>query len=109
MLEIVSSQLITAPKTPFSTGFSTEICGNLRPLNPAVALMYHCFTFGTMILELDKLKLDIDQIAAIRKLERHKIKVHLKSGQNFTFEGQEAELIWDLFENERKSASIGKA
>ncbi|REJ76183.1 MAG: hypothetical protein DWQ47_11245 [Acidobacteria bacterium] len=62
-----------------------------------------------MILELDKLKLDLNEIAAIRKLERRKIKVHLKSGQNFTFEGQEAELIWDLFENERKTASMGSS
>lgn len=71
--------------------------------------MYHRFIHSTMILELDKLKLDIDEIAAIRKLDRRKIKVHLKSGQNFTFEGQEAELIWDLFENERKSAGMGAA
>ncbi len=74
-----------------------------------VALMYHCCTSNTMILELDKLKLDIDEIAAIRKLERRRIKVHLKSGQNFTFEGQEAELIWDLFENERKTTGMGAA
>jgi hypothetical protein len=75
----------------------------------SVALMYHRCTFKTMILELDKLKLDIDEIAAIRKLERRRIKVHLKSGQNFTFEGQEAELIWDLFENERKMTGMGAA
>lgn len=62
-----------------------------------------------MILELDKLKLDIGEIAAIRQLERWKIKVHLKSGQNFTFEGQEAELIWDLFENEKKATGMGNA
>lgn len=62
-----------------------------------------------MILELDKLKLDLGEIAAIRKLENRKIKVHMKSGQNFTFEGQEAEIIWDLFENEKRSAGMGKA
>lgn len=78
-------------------------------MNPVVALMYHRFTSKTMILELDKLKLDLDQIAAIRKLDKRKIKVHLKSGQNFTFEGQEAELIWDLFENERKTTGMGAA
>ena len=71
--------------------------------------MYHCCISKTMILELDKLKLDIDAIAAIRKLKGRRIKVHLKSGQNFTFEGQEAELIWDLFENERKIASMGSS
>ena len=71
--------------------------------------MYHRLTHKTMILELDKLKLDIGEIAAIRKLDRQKIKVHLKSGQNFTFEGQEAELIWDLFENERQATGMGKA
>ena len=62
-----------------------------------------------MILELDKLKLDLGEIAAIRKLENRKIKVHMKSGQNFTFEGQEAEIIWDLFENEKRSTGMGKA
>ena len=71
--------------------------------------MYHRFIFKTMILELDKLKLDINEIAAIRKLENRRIKVHLKSGQNFTFEGQEAELIWDLFENERRMSGMGAA
>lgn len=71
--------------------------------------MYHRCTCKTMILELDKLKLDMDEIAAIRKLENRKIRVHLKSGQNFTFEGQEAELIWDLFENERKMSGMGAA
>ena len=72
-------------------------------------MMYHRCTCKTMILELDKLKLDMDEIAAIRKLENRKIRVHLKSGQNFTFEGQEAELIWDLFENERKMSGMGAA
>ncbi len=71
--------------------------------------MYHRAIHCTMILELDSLKLDIDQIAAIRRLEDGRIKVHLKSGQNFTFQGEEAEVIWDLFETEKGMSGMGAA